>query len=101
METPNHRYMCDLMDGHLAETHDRYLMVQTDTSQVYPDRWGTPGSLRRPPRSRASGGGLEKPNHRYICDLMDGHVADSSRAQDRCPTVQSDASGLPTSLGHA
>ena len=46
-------------------------------------------------------GGLEKPNHRNICDLMDGHVADPSRAQDRYPTVQSDASGFPTPLGHA
>ena len=45
--------------------------------------------------------GLETPNLRNICGLTNRHVADPSQAYGRYPTVQADASGYPTSLGHA
>ena len=45
--------------------------------------------------------GLETPNIRYFCGLTNRHVADPSQAYGRYPTVQADALGSPTLLGHA
>eukprot|EP00964_Phaeocystis_antarctica_P157666 scaffold127958_cov57-Phaeocystis_antarctica.AAC.6 len=55
---------------------------------------GHPGAARRVD-------GLEKPNLRYICGLKKWHVADPPRAPYRYPTVQADALGQLTSIGHA
>ena len=104
LETPNHRNICDLIGGHVADPSRASFATQrceagasgfpTSLGHAWRRSGGHPGAARRVE-------GLENPNHRYICDLTHRHIADPSRAHGRYLMVQTDASGLPTSLGHA